>query len=241
MKVKNLIIKTIYIIVTTTFLNSFNLISQNCIVNASSQIYETDDCTNNAGGWAPCSGNEFVFHLRTPAGQLRYYSNLSLNWTQMDDGTASLVGDVRDCHNNEDYHLDVSFSGYTKTPSNNSPHAHGCHQENASEWYYYPNFSGTFNSLSTSFTTNLTSDGPAFQVGYDANGVERKKGRFGASGWFVTDDATFVSGDMNFNLDLIPGAIGDIACNCNNNSEELGGTYDSHNGVSGNPGKHQWK
>ncbi len=236
MKVKNLIIKTIYIIVTTTFLNSFNLISQNCIVNASSQIYETDDCTNNAGGWAPCSGNEFVFHLRTPAGQLRYYSNLSLNWTQMDDGTASLVGDVRDCHNNEDYHLDVSFSGYTKTPSNNSPHAHGCHQENASEWYYYPNFSGTFNSLSTSFTTNLTSDGPAFQVGYDANGVERKKGRFGASGWFVTDDATFVSGDMNFNLDLIPGAIGDIACNCNNNSEELGGTYDSHNGVSGNPG-----
>ncbi|MGY3793784.1 collagen-binding domain-containing protein [Aquimarina sp. 433] len=131
----------------------------------------------------------------------RFFSNVDLEWNELADGTATLKGTVFDYTvTQSNYEVDVVFTGKTSVAPANSPKSHVCNDENESAWEYYTEFTGTITSEDGSWSTSLTRRGPAFQMGNGANQTETELGKFGACGWFDTDDNEYPVGDFNFNF-----------------------------------------
>ncbi|WP_299312693.1 collagen-binding domain-containing protein [uncultured Aquimarina sp.] len=145
-----------------------------------------------------CKGNQdYVLWLKGG----RFFSNVDLEWNELADGTATLKGTVFDYTNTQsNYEVDAVFTGRTINTPIDSPKGHECNDEDESGWEYYTEFTGTITSADGSWSTSLTRRGPAFQMGNGANVTETASGKFGACGWFDTDDSEYSIGDFNFNL-----------------------------------------
>ncbi|WP_219007743.1 collagen-binding domain-containing protein [Aquimarina litoralis] len=131
----------------------------------------------------------------------RFFSNVDLEWNELADGTATLKGTVFDYTiTQSNYEVDVVFTGKVTTAPANSPKSHICNDEDESGWEYYTEFTGTIISEDGSWSTTLTRRGPAFQMGNGANQTETELGKFGACGWFDTDNNEYPVGDFNFNF-----------------------------------------
>ena len=145
-----------------------------------------------------CIGNQdYVLWLKGG----RFFSNVDLEWNELADGTATLKGTVFDYTNTQsNYEVDAVFTGRTINTPIDSPKGHECNDEDESGWEYYTEFTGTITSADGSWSTSLTRRGPAFQMGNGANVTETASGKFGACGWFDTDDSEYSIGDFNFNL-----------------------------------------
>lgn len=157
-------------------------------------IVDTEMCTGN--------GRKYVLWLSNPAtGEGRFFTNVDLIWKKENDGTASLKGTVYSSTLNQNYNLDVIFTGETTVPPTaESPKDHFCYDEDASSWVYYPEYTGTITSEDGTWSTSITRTGPAFQLGNGANTNEMVEGRNAASGWFNTTHNEFTFGDININF-----------------------------------------
>ncbi|WP_027395883.1 T9SS type A sorting domain-containing protein [Aquimarina latercula] len=142
--------------------------------------------------------NKYVVWLSDDNGDVKYLSNVDLEWKELGNEEATLKGMVTDGRDN--YIVDVIFTNGTKTAPEGSPKEHWCNQENSSDWEYYKEFSGTIVKEDNSWSINLSRRGPAFQLGEGANITEKKKGRLGGSGWFDTNDSVYKIGDFNINI-----------------------------------------
>jgi len=155
--------------------------------------------------WLPGIGKDFVF--TDPPGF----------FVENSDGTARLTGTVRRTSNStEAFAVDITFSGWTETASDGSPHLELKSPAYASNggpidpatWYYYPTWSGVLTGIDdyAGAVVEIDRRGAPFQVGVGANG---KNLGYGASGWLdytVTQqpDAGSLqsSGDGDVNIDL---------------------------------------
>ncbi|WP_405205155.1 collagen-binding domain-containing protein [Aquimarina sp. LLG6339-5] len=145
-----------------------------------------------------CKGNQ-NYVLWLDGG--RFFSNVDLEWNELADGTATLKGTVFDYTDTQlNYEVDVVFTGKTGITPANSPKSHLCNDEDESAWQYYTEFTGTITSEDGSWSTTLTRRGPAFQMGNGANQTEKELGKFGACGWFDTNNSEYPVGDFNFNF-----------------------------------------
>ncbi len=156
-------------------------------------ITDTEMCTGN--------GEQYVLWLQSTTAPNRFFSNIDLVWNEGNDGTASLKGTVYNSQLDQNYEVDVTFTGGTTAPpTTESPKDHFCYNEDATSWTYYPNYSGTITSEDGSWSTNISRVGPAFQSGNGANTNEMVEGRNGASGWFETTNSEYTFGDFNINF-----------------------------------------
>jgi len=173
-----------------------------------------------------CNGDEnYVLWLKGG----RFFSNVDLEWNELGDGTATLKGTVFDYTNTQsNYEVDVVFTGITNTTPANSPKEHECNNEDESGWEYYTEFTGTISSADGSWSTSLTRRGPAFQMGNGANVTETEQGKFGACGWFDTDNSEYSVGDFNFNL-------GDCITSETNNTSFLWSTGETTESITVSP------
>jgi len=131
----------------------------------------------------------------------RYFSNVDLEWTELADGTATLIGTILETTNTQTtYEVDVTFTGRTTNTPADSPREHSCNTENTNGWVYYTEFAGTITRTDGTWSTNITKKGSAFQIGNGANNFEREQGKYGGSGWFDTTDPDDYVGDFNINL-----------------------------------------
>ncbi|WP_299434412.1 T9SS type A sorting domain-containing protein [uncultured Aquimarina sp.] len=159
----------------------------------------------------------------------RYFSNVDLEWNELEDGTATLKGTVFDYTTTQsNYEVDVVFTGKTTNTPANSPKEHECNNEDESGWEYYAEFTGTITSADGSWSTSLTRRGPAFQMGNGANVTETEQGKFGACGWFDTNDGEYTVGDFNFNL-------GDCITSETNNTSFLWSTGETTESITVSP------
>ncbi|MFS4448139.1 SdrD B-like domain-containing protein [Maribacter sp. 2307UL18-2] len=94
--------------------------------------------------------------------------------------------------------VDVTFSGYTKTPTLGSPKLNDCQDYDASDWEYWTDWNGTITSENHG-VYKVTMLGAPFQMGVGADVV---RSGFGASGWFSTEggDGYYSNGDINITL-----------------------------------------
>ncbi len=131
----------------------------------------------------------------------RRFSNVDLVWKEFDNGTATLKGTVVD-NNDPQYtmELDILYSGKTIVPPAESPKEHFCNEENSDDWVYYAETKGTIISTDGLWSLDILGNGPSFQLGLGANITEEEVGKYGASGWFVTNDADFFRGDIAINI-----------------------------------------
>jgi len=160
-------------------------------------ITDTEMCTGNGRKFAL-----WLYNPTTTAG--RFFTNVDLVWKLGAEGTATLKGKVYNSVIDQNYIVDLVFTGQTSTPpTSGSPKEHFCYDEDASSWIYYPEYSGTISSEDGTWSTTISRNGPAFQLGNGANTNELVEGRFSASGWFNTTDSEFTFGDININLDCI--------------------------------------
>ncbi|MEM9291362.1 MAG: SdrD B-like domain-containing protein [Acidobacteriota bacterium] len=140
------------------------------------------------------------------------------SFTQLPDGTARLVGTAfsRDVAN-VGFAVDVTFTGRTTTAPSGSPKKElqsSAYVQNGGPvdtdtWTYYTGFSGTLSGTGDWAGASLAIDrvGPAFQLGFGANG---KSVDLGGSGWFtwqVTSQPTSggalkTTGQGDFNVDF---------------------------------------
>ncbi|MFD2562830.1 T9SS type A sorting domain-containing protein [Aquimarina rubra] len=173
-----------------------------------------------------CRGNQnYVLWLKGG----RFFSNVDLEWNELPDGTATLKGTVFDYTNTQsNYEVDAVFTGKTSNTPANSPKEHDCNNEDESGWEYYTEFTGTITSEDGSWSTSLTRRGPAFQIGNGANVTETEQGKFGACGWFDTDDSEYNVGDFNFNL-------GDCITSETNNTSFLWSTGETTESITVSP------
>ena len=168
-------------------------------------ITDTEMCTGN--------GRKYALWLNNPTtNEGRFFANVDLVWKKANDGTATLKGKVYSDVLNQNYVVDVVFTGETQVPpSTGSPKEHFCYDEDATSWVYYPEYTGTITSEDGSWSTTISRTGPAFQVGNGANTNEMVAGRNGASGWFNTTNSDFTFGDFNINFgDCISGESNEI-------------------------------
>lgn len=94
--------------------------------------------------------------------------------------------------------VDVTFSGYTTTPTLGSPKLNDCQDYDTSEWEYWTTWTGTISSENHGvFTVSMM--GAPFQIGV---GADVTRSGFGASGWFSTEggDGYYTIGDINIPL-----------------------------------------
>ncbi|WP_298544828.1 collagen-binding domain-containing protein [uncultured Aquimarina sp.] len=173
-----------------------------------------------------CRGNQnYVLWLKGG----RFFSNVDLEWNELADGSATLKGTVFDYTNTQsNYEVDVVFTGKTTDTPANSPKEHECNTEDESGWEYYTEFTGTITSADGSWSTSLTRRGPSFQIGNGANVTETQQGKFGACGWFDTDDNEYSVGDFNFNL-------GDCITSETNNTSFLWSTGETTESITVSP------
>ncbi len=176
---------------------------ENCVDRA-----DGDQWGHHGGGhamWLPGIGRDFVFDGKP--GNLQEFA----------DGTAQLSGIARrESNPAQAFAVDVQLSGFTRNAPAGSPKKElvsAAYSENggpidSSTWHYYSDFSGTLTGVDdfAGAVVEISQRGPAFQVGFGANG---KSARYGASswltwwvhsqpynGWIQTD------GNGDFNLDL---------------------------------------
>jgi len=114
--------------------------------------------------------------------------------------------------------LDVNFSGHTNTPPTpDSPkkelkdEAYIDHVPpgpvDPKSWYYYTGIDGTLKRADNTVKAKISERGPAFQVGYGANG---KNINLGGSGWLTVKwyknkgGYKTLNGDFNFDLNKKP-------------------------------------
>ncbi|MHA7058751.1 collagen-binding domain-containing protein [Aquimarina sp. M1] len=179
-------------------------------------IHNTDHCNDN---------QNYVLWLNGG----RFFSNVDLEWNELADGTALLKGTVFDYTvTQSNYEVDVVFTGKTTTILTNSPKQHICNDEDTSAWEYYTEFTGTITSEDGSWSTSVTRRGPAFQVGNGANVTESEQGKFGACGWFDTNDSEYTVGDFNFNF-------GDCITSETNNTSFLWSTGETTESITVSP------
>jgi hypothetical protein len=133
-------------------------------------------------------------------------------------GTAKMSGTLRSQSNPlKGFAVVVNLSGFTMVPPAGSPkkELQACaYVENggpvdASTWAYYTTFTATLTGVDTyaGAVITLVQTGPAFQIGYGANG---KNFNFGASSWFKWTvvkqptgcPALLASGQGDFNVDF---------------------------------------
>ncbi|MEW7290321.1 T9SS type A sorting domain-containing protein [Aquimarina sp. 2304DJ70-9] len=144
----------------------------------------------------------YVLWLKDDANNIvRRFSNVDLKWEEFADGTATLKGTVAD--NNDAQivlEIDVTYTGRTATTPPDSPKDHFCNTEDSNGWIYYTGVTGTISQTDGSWSFDISRMGPAFQLGNGANVTEDEVGRYGASGWFTTNDSDFKRGDFNINI-----------------------------------------
>lgn len=98
----------------------------------------------------------------------------------------------------DNINIDVTFSGYTTTPTLGSPKLNDCQDYDTSDWEYWTKWNGTITSKNHGVFT-LSMLGAPFQMGVGADVV---RSGFGASGWFTADggDGYYTTGDINITL-----------------------------------------
>jgi len=179
-------------------------------------IENTDLCNQTDEDFVVCLVN---------GNQLRFFSNVDLVWKENQDGTASLKGTVLDhTITNEEYELDVTFSG--KNTSGGGGHI--CNQEDNTGWAYYSQFSGSLKDQMGTWSIDLSKRGRAFQLGNGANAGERRQGKYGASGGFSTTDTQYTRGDININ-------IGDCTSGSSSNFTYLWSTGETTQSITVSP------
>ncbi|GAA3510406.1 hypothetical protein GCM10022393_24690 [Aquimarina addita] len=133
----------------------------------------------------------------------RFFSNIDLEWTELTNGSATLIGTVYDAANPQDtYEVNALFTGKTINAPVDSPKEHSCNDEATNDWVYYTGLSGSVTATDGSWSVNVSRRGPAFQIGNGANVSEKETGKYGACGWFDATGSDTIVGDFNFN----PGA-----------------------------------
>jgi len=155
-----------------------------------------------------CDFGEYGIYLNTFAPELNvFYDIIEGEFIEFTDGTARFTATMV---NKTDlwmrFQIEVSFTGRTRVAGPDSPRAHTCDGANQDleSFYYYSSFSGTITGTEDAegALLNISSNGPAFQLGNGANVTERINPQpFGGSGWFTVE---VVSEPNNFLLLSIP-------------------------------------
>ncbi len=135
------------------------------------------------------------------------------------DYTARLTGTLHSVSDpTKSFTVDVTFSGLTTTVGSGSPkkelkstaYSENGGPINTATWYYFTSYTGTLTGAGSyaGAVISIHNTGPAFQVGFGANG---KNINFGGSGWFLwtvthqpTTGSSFQTtgqGDINIDLD----------------------------------------
>ncbi len=186
-----------------------------------SDVSICNDCeSNSVENTVGCGkGNPYVLWLKDDINNtIKRFSNVDLEWKELADGTAKLVGTVIDNDNPLiALEVDVTYSGKTTVTPSGSPKNHLCNSENSNGWIYYTDVSGSITQNDGSWVFDISRRGPAFQLGNGANITEEEERRYGGSGWFDTTDSNFKVGDFNIN-------IGECSTMCNSNVSYLWST-----------------
>ena len=145
------------------------------------------------------------------------------------DYTAHLTGTLHSVSDpTKSFPVDVTFSGLTTAIGSGSPkkelkstaYSENGGPINTASWYYFTSYTGTLTGAGSyaGAVVTIHNTGPAFQVGFGANG---KNLNFGGSGWFLwtvthqptsgTSFQTTGQGDINIDLDDCGtlGSVGD--------------------------------
>ncbi len=148
-----------------------------------------------------CRGDHNFVSWINSGNQRRWLSNVSLVWTELEDGTATLKGNIYDYFYSEtEYVVDVVYTGRTTITPEESPKEHFCNTEDATDWVYYTGMTGTITQVGGPEVFTITRMGPAFQLGNGANTYETEDAKYGGSGWFTITDGNGGVGDFNFNI-----------------------------------------
>ncbi|MDH7447664.1 T9SS type A sorting domain-containing protein [Aquimarina sp. 2201CG14-23] len=149
-----------------------------------------------------CRGRQHQFVVFINDNDTRlWFSNVDLVWQENADGTATLKGEVFEYNTtNTSFVVDATFLGLTSTPPVGSPKASVCQAEDATDWVYYTEISGTITQINGSLSYDISRRGEAFQVGNGANVFEYTPAVYGASGWFNLEGNPNSFGDFNINL-----------------------------------------
>jgi hypothetical protein len=113
-------------------------------------------------------------------------------FVQNPDGTANMNGTLKSLSNPLNaWTVSITFTGRTSVAPSGSPkkelmasaYSENGGPVNTATWIYYTGYNGTLTGLNNNSgaVINVTRTGPAFQVGFGANG---KNLNFGASGWY---------------------------------------------------------
>jgi uncharacterized repeat protein (TIGR01451 family) len=149
-----------------------------CVIGTKRQVTNNILCVDNTTPYTFTFSNQF------------WTAGNDLVFSEFPNGTATLTGTIK--LGASTLNVNVNFSGKTTTAPANSPKYQLCVNSGGASWYYYTTFSGTVGSM------NITTFGPAFQVGLGANLNEPNQ--FGGSGWFSSNGGATMTGDFNFRL-----------------------------------------
>ncbi len=146
---------------------------------------------------SPRCANQNLAQVWLKNDQGNYFSTTtSASFITYDNGTAHYTAVAS--NGSDTVKVDITFSGYTTTPPQDSPKENWCSPHDTSAWAYWTETTGTVVSEQHG-TYILTRKGPAFQLG---NGADVTREGFGASGWFDMDggDGFYTTGDINIQL-----------------------------------------
>ncbi|WP_298538762.1 hypothetical protein [uncultured Aquimarina sp.] len=148
-----------------------------------------------------CRGDHNFVAWINSGGKRRWLSNVDLVWSEFEDGTATLKGTMYDYYYSKtNYEVDVIYSGKTSIAPVESPKDHFCNNEDASDWVYYTELTGTISQVEGDEVFVVKRMGPAFQLGNGANTYETEIAKSGASGWFEIISDNGGIGDFNINF-----------------------------------------
>jgi len=199
-------------------------------VLASRTISNTNYCTNTLVDYSFYLGTNLTGNFPD-----RFYQISNSQFTEFDDGTATLTGvAINNSAPSIKYDLNISFAGRTYFAPYGSPKAPECVPLNDSDWYYYNTTSGTLTGLDAvaGAIYSISRRGPAMQLGTGAN-VTDSESVFSGSGWFEINELSGANNPVydidtevgDFNLRLSGSSLNpngcqittpaDVTINCN--------------------------
>ncbi len=144
-------------------------------------IYQIVDTKTSCG-----TGTPYTMYING----VYFSSTGDVTFTQYDNGVAVVNGTLASY--GQKVKINLYLTGGTSSAPSGSPKLEMCTSKAASNWFYYPNWSGVID-FGGGVRFHPTRRGPSFQTGSGANLQEAV---LGGSGWFTGE----VDGDFNFNL-----------------------------------------